>query len=253
MPIIRTLLAVNALVFFVELSQPSVGELRSFVQTWGVVPLSFEDGPVALRAPVPAGVTLFTSMFLHGGWAHLGGNMLCLWLFGSALEKRLGPYRFLGFYGLCGWVAGAAHVLGNPHSGMPTVGASGAICGIVGGYVVLLLADRPAILTGLDLTRIAGATLLGLSGTVRLLSGALATPGSGDVASLAHMGGSVAGLLCVSWFAAGRYAARRSGARILESVGQERAEAGEGAPGAAWSTQRDSLASGCSLTLAARV
>ena len=124
------LVALNVLAFFVELSQPSSGALQSLITAWGVVPREYATGR-ALRPmiPLPFWTTLLTSMFLHGGWAHLGGNMLYLWIFGDNIEARLGRGRFTLFYVLCGVAAGVAHILANSSSGVPTVGASGAISG----------------------------------------------------------------------------------------------------------------------------
>src|SRR5262245_15124723 len=124
------LVALNVLAFVLELMQPSAGALESFVHAWGVVPREYSAGrdlPPAI--PLPFWTTLFTSMFLHGGWAHLGGNMLYLWTFGDNVERRLGPGRFLFFYMACGVAAALAHVAFNSASNVPTVGASGAIRG----------------------------------------------------------------------------------------------------------------------------
>jgi membrane associated rhomboid family serine protease len=128
------LILLNALAFLTEISQPSEGALQSFIQAWGVVPREFSAGrdlPPAI--PFPYWTTLLTSMFLHGGWAHLGGNMLFLWIFGDNIEHRLGHVRFLVFYLVCGLAAGLAHILTNAGSAIPTVGASGAISGCSGG------------------------------------------------------------------------------------------------------------------------
>src|SRR4029453_14522852 len=116
----------NVLAFFVELGQPSEAALQSFIQAWGVVPRetsTFQDLRPAI--PLPFWSTLLTSMFLHGGWMHLGGNMLYLWIFGDNLEKVMGHVRFVVFYLLCGLAASAAHILFNMGSAVPAVGASG--------------------------------------------------------------------------------------------------------------------------------
>ena len=106
------LIALNVLAFLVELTQPSEGALQSFIQAWGVVPREYSmarDLPPTI--PLPFWSTLFTSMFLHGGWMHLGGNMLYLWIFGDNLEKVMGGVRFLIFYLACGLAASLAHIL----------------------------------------------------------------------------------------------------------------------------------------------
>src|SRR5262245_51554188 len=141
------LVAVNVLAFFVELGQHSEGALQSFIQAWGVVPREYSAGrDLAPHIPAPFWTTLFTSMFLHGGWAHLGGNMLYLWIFGDNLERRLGAARFLVFYLVCGVAAAFAHILFNAQSSVPTVGASGAISGVLGGYLILFPKNRVRVL-----------------------------------------------------------------------------------------------------------
>src|SRR5262245_5814555 len=132
------LVALNVLAFAFELMQPSAGALEPFGRALGVVAREYSaarDLPPTI--PLPFWTTLFTSMFLHGGWAHLGGNMLYLWTFGDNVERRLGSARFLVFYLVCGVAAALAHVAFNPRSSVPTVGASGAISGVLGGYLGL--------------------------------------------------------------------------------------------------------------------
>jgi membrane associated rhomboid family serine protease len=150
--------------------------------------------------------TLVTSMFLHGGWAHLGGNMLYLWIFGDNLEKAMGHARFTAFYLVCGLAAGLAHVVFNSTSGVPTVGASGAISGILGGYLMLFPQNRVRVLTRSGVTAVPAAYMLGFWILIQLLSGlgSIAdTPQGGGVAYLAHIGGFVAGLVLVKLFASG--------------------------------------------------
>src|SRR5918995_1059539 len=142
------LIALNVLAFLVELAQPSDAALQSFIQAWGVVPREYSaarDLPPTI--PLPFWSTLVTSMFLHGGWMHLGGNLLYLWIFGDNLEHRMGHVKFLVFYLLCGLAAGGAHILFNAGSNVPTVGASGAISGVLGGYLLLFPKNRVRILT----------------------------------------------------------------------------------------------------------
>src|SRR5262245_48125454 len=129
-PVTLAFVVLNVLAFLLELSQPSEGALQSFVQAWGVVPREYSLGrDLAPAIPLPFWSTLFTSMFLHGGWAHLLGNMLYLWTFGDNVERRLGPGRYIFFYMACGVAAALAHVAFNSASNVPTVGASGAIRG----------------------------------------------------------------------------------------------------------------------------
>src|SRR6187455_1786589 len=118
-----SLIVVNVLVFLYELS---LGEaVNEFTLYYGLVPAAF------------SWVAVFTSMFLHGGLLHVGGNMLYLWIFGDNVEDRMGHGRFLVFYLLCGAIAAVAHVLSEPSSPIPTIGASGAIAGVMGAYFVL--------------------------------------------------------------------------------------------------------------------
>jgi membrane associated rhomboid family serine protease len=199
------LIALNVLAFFLELGQPSEGALQSFIQAWGVVPREYAAGrDLAPHIPLPFWSTLFTSMFLHGGWAHLGGNMLYLWIFGDNLEKAMGSLRFVVFYLACGIGAGVAHVLFNSGSDVPTVGASGAISGILGGYLMLFPRNRVRVLTRSGVMAVPAAYMLGVWILIQLVSsvGSIApTAQGGGVAYLAHVGGFVVGLVLVRFFA----------------------------------------------------
>jgi membrane associated rhomboid family serine protease len=201
------LVALNVLAFVVELTQPSAGALQSFIQAWGVVPREYAAGQdLAPQIPLPFWSTLFTSMFLHGGWAHLGGNMLYLWIFGDNLEKAMGTLRFLLFYLACGVGAGLAHVLFNSGSSVPTVGASGAISGILGGYLMLFPHNRVRVLTRSGVAALPAAYMLGVWILIQLASsvGSITqTDEGGGVAYLAHVGGFVVGLVLVRFFARG--------------------------------------------------
>jgi membrane associated rhomboid family serine protease len=115
------LIAINLLLFLYELAQP---DTNAFIATYGMIPDQFSFQ------------TLFTSMFLHGGWMHVLGNMWFLWIFGDNIEDILGHGKFLLFYLVCGMVAGLAQVLVDPTSRVPTVGASGAIAGVLGAYMM---------------------------------------------------------------------------------------------------------------------
>ena len=201
------LIVANALAFFLELSRPAAS-LETFIQAWGVVPREYSTGAdLVPHIPLPFWATLFTSMFLHGGWAHLGGNMLFLWIFGDNLEKVMGHVRFLVFYLVCGVAAGLAHIAFNAHSNVPTVGASGAISGILGGYMLLFPRNRVRVLAQGGVTSVPAFVMLGLWILVQLVSGfgSIADTGeSGGVAFMAHVGGFVAGLVLVKLFTAGR-------------------------------------------------
>jgi membrane associated rhomboid family serine protease len=137
------LIALNALAFMLELAQGSEGALQSFVTAWGVVPKEYSSGrDLAPLIPLPFWSTLVTSMFLHGGWMHIGGNMLYLYVFGDNLERVMGHVRYVVFYLLTGIAAGLAHIVSGPGSTLPSVGASGAISGVLGGYLLLFPRNR---------------------------------------------------------------------------------------------------------------
>jgi membrane associated rhomboid family serine protease len=184
----HVLLLLNLAVFLFELNQPTVDALRTLVEGWGMVPREYALArDLAPAIPIPFWVTLVTSTFLHAGWIHLGANMLYLWLLGHALEKRLGHARFLIVYLLTGAFAGLAHVAAHPASMIPTVGASGGISGMVGGYLSLLPwrgGDRlrwPALILAL---------LWIVNGVCEIAFGWQAD----EVASYAHAGGFLIGL-----------------------------------------------------------
>jgi membrane associated rhomboid family serine protease len=137
---------------------------------------------------------------------HLGGNMLYLWIFGDNLEKVMGHLRFLLFYLICGVAAAAAHIIFNPNSMVPTVGASGAISGVLGGYLLLFPRNRVRVLTRGGVAHVPALLVLGFWIVIQFINGmgsVVNTPETGGVAYLAHIGGFVAGLVLVKLFAAG--------------------------------------------------
>jgi membrane associated rhomboid family serine protease len=210
------LIALNVLAFLVEINQPSEAALQSFIEAWGVVPREYSAGQdLPPGIPYPFWTTLLTSMFLHGGWGHLGGNMLFLWIFGDNLEHRLGHWRFLVFYLVCGLAAGLAHIIFNASSGVPTVGASGAISGVLGGYLVMFPRNRVYVLTYGGVTTVPAMLMLGLWILLQFVNGAGSianTPETGGVAYLAHIGGFIAGAALAPLLGAGR-GNRLSGSR----------------------------------------
>jgi len=148
-------------------------------------------------------------MFLHGGWMHLGGNMLYLWIFGDNLEKVMGHLRFLIFYLICGVAAALAHIAFNARSNVPTVGASGAISGILGGYMLMFPRNRVRVLTRGGVAAVPAFVMLGLWILLQLVSGVGSVARTeqtegGGVAFMAHVGGFVAGLILVKLFVARR-------------------------------------------------
>ena len=196
------IIAVNVLVFVAELLLPA-DSLEAFFYHFGLVPARFTHPDWAASAGLPLGNywPFLTSMFLHGGWLHIIGNMWAFWIFGDNIEDRMGPFRFLLFYVLCGIAAGIVHVWTNPDSTVPTVGASGAIAGVLGAYFILY--PRAEVVTLLPIPFLplffnlpAFVYLLGWF-LIQFLSGvgALAEPEQvGGVAYWAHVGGFVTGV-----------------------------------------------------------
>ena len=201
------LVVLNVLAFLFELSQPS-GALQSFIQAWGVVPREYAQAhDIAPMIPLPFWSTLITSMFLHGGWMHLGGNMLYLWIFGDNVEDRFGHFKFLIFYLLTGIAATFAQYYVMPDSSVPNVGASGAIAGILGAYILMFPQARVNVLVGRQMVAMPALIVLGLWIALQMFSGVGAiaytdesTRDVGGVAYMAHVGGFVAGLLMTFLF-----------------------------------------------------
>ncbi len=195
------LIAVNVLVFLYQLSLGGQG--GAFVTVFGAVPSALFGGESL--SPVPATLTVFTSMFLHGGVMHVGGNMLYLWIFGNNIEDVMGHGRFIVFYALCGVAAAYAHAVTAPDSLVPMIGASGAISGVLGAY--LLLFPRARVLTLIPFgifTRmdyIPAAWVLGFWIILQFLNGTLSLGrGGGGVAWFAHVGGFLAGMALIHAF-----------------------------------------------------
>lgn len=182
-----------------------VTERDEFVIRFGLIPAELWSGTdLAPTVPFPIWLTILTSMFLHGGWLHLLGNMLYLWIFGDNVEAALGRWRFLLFYVLAG-AAGAAIQAGlSAHSTVPMVGASGAIAGVLGAYLVLFPWARVLtvvpLLFFLHFMEIPALVLLGFWFLMQLFSGLVDLGGAGGVAWFAHIGGFVAGALLVLLF-----------------------------------------------------
>jgi membrane associated rhomboid family serine protease len=204
------LVALNVVAFLVELSQPSDAALQSFIQAWGVVPREYtavRDLPPTI--PLPFWSTLFTSMFLHGGWMHLFGNMLYLWIFGDNIEKVMGAGRFFIFYIVCGLAASFTHIAFGGGSTVPAVGASGAISGVLGAYLVLFPRNQVRVLTRGGIMSVPAIVVLGLWIVIQAISGIgsmanTTETGGGGVAYMAHIGGFVAGLILANIMTSGR-------------------------------------------------
>jgi membrane associated rhomboid family serine protease len=190
------IITINATVFLFELLWMAEGAADRFAYTLGVVPY---DVTHAFSPQVAA--TFLTSMFLHGGFIHIGSNMLYLWIFGNNVEDATGPSRFLLFYLLCGFAATSAQVYMVPNTRVPTIGASGAIAGVLGAYVVMF--PRARINTMLLLwpfiriIQLPAILLLGFWFLLQLLSGLMSfdLAASGGIAWFAHIGGFVVGMI----------------------------------------------------------
>ena len=207
--------AIMALCTGAFLWQQSLGEsAHQVVYGLGVIPAVLFD--IQRLSPelalVPPWLTVFTSMFLHGGWTHLLGNMLYLWIFGNNVEDAMGHGRFIVFYLLCGVAAVVAQALPDPRSTVPMIGASGAISGVLGAY--LLLYPRARVLVALPIgfylhtVRLPAGWVLVFWFAIQALSSWLAGDREGGVAFGAHMGGFVAGMVLVVFF-------RRRGVRLF--------------------------------------
>ncbi|MEP7106768.1 MAG: rhomboid family intramembrane serine protease [Ferruginibacter sp.] len=218
------LIAVNILVFIIY---QKFGSNLDFTYSFATVPAEILSGhdivtdPVVVRdlisgqevvipglgvTPMPVWLTLITSMFMHGGFAHLGGNMLYLWIFGDNLEDRLGHVRYFLFYFLCGIFASLTHVFtdfifGENHL-IPSLGASGAISGVMGGYLLLFPTRRVTILVIFFLVRLPAFIVLGLWILLQIANGTGYLGGSeaSGIAYAAHIGGFIAGMYLIKKF-----------------------------------------------------
>jgi rhomboid family protein len=193
------LIALNVLVFLLELGQGSEAQLQNFFEKWSVVPQEY-----AARTDLPPGIpfpfwfTLFSSMFMHGGWMHLIGNMLYLWVFGDNVEDRWGHIKFLVIYFICGIAASFAHILFNLHSTIPSLGASGAISGVLGAYIIMFPRNRIRVLVGRGIATLPAIVVLGFWIVLQFINqlGQMGnTTETAGVAYWAHIGGFLAGVL----------------------------------------------------------
>lgn len=190
-----TLIAINVAVFLLELQNGD-----EFIRQWAFVPARF--------AADPAGdlVTIFTAMFMHGSWMHLGGNMLYLWIFGDNVEDNFGHAKYLFFYLLAGIAATFAQYFILPTSNIPNLGASGAIAGVLGAYLLIFPKGKVNVLMRGGVVAVPAILVLGLWFGLQLFSsfGSLANTGPGEeqggVAFMAHVGGFVAGFLMAFLF-----------------------------------------------------
>jgi len=199
------LIAINVLVFIYELILGP--QLEGFVQSWAIIPYEITHGVDLPPASIqPIYLTLITAMFLHGGFVHIAGNMLFLWIFGNNIEDAMGSLRFLVFYLLCGLAAAFAQIAVGPNSDIPNIGASGAIAGVLGAYLLLFPRAEVQTLVFLGffvrLVRLPALLFLGLWFVLQLFSGVagLGMEATGGVAWFAHIGGFIAGLVLINLF-----------------------------------------------------
>ena len=203
-----TLIAINVAVFLL-LQLPN----DAFTYAWSAVPFEITTGrdlvePVTVPGlpmpipqypgPDPIQLTLLSSMFMHGGWLHLGGNMLFLWIFGDNVEHTLGRIPFLVFYLVAGLIASFAQILVDTNSVIPTLGASGAISGVLGAYLVLFPGNRVTVFLFRFVTQVPAIVAIGMWAVLQFINGfgsiATSEETTGGVAYLAHIGGFVAGV-----------------------------------------------------------
>jgi membrane associated rhomboid family serine protease len=204
------LIIINILVFvFLQ----GAGNDSRFTYAFSTVPAEIMQGKDIANGfleptPIPVYGTLITSMFMHGGWAHLLGNMLYLWVFGDNIENRLGHSRYLVFYLLTGILASLSHVFATSYFSpgnmlIPSLGASGAISGVLGGYLLLFPKQRVRMIMGRGITEVPAFVALGIWIVFQIISGMGMLGGQeqgGGVAYAAHIGGFLAGLLLIKLF-----------------------------------------------------
>jgi membrane associated rhomboid family serine protease len=202
-PVVNTtIIIINILVFFVELSKGD--QLRQFIFTYGLVPARYTAPSMAAYFTSAQQIFSFLSfMFIHGGFFHLLGNMWSLYIFGDNVEERLGSFRYLLFYLLCGFASGISHLVVNWHSQVPTIGASGAIAGVMGAYMISF--PRSKILTLIPmfiffpLVEVPAVFFLGIWFVFQFLNAA-STAGQGGIAWWAHIGGFIFGIIFLRLF-----------------------------------------------------
>jgi membrane associated rhomboid family serine protease len=206
-----SIILINVLVFLIELSLGP--RLDSFLFQFGVVPIKvLYSGDIPGSTFVNTYFPFLSYMFLHGGFIHLIGNMWYLWIFGDNIEDRLGRLRFMLFYFICGVGSAIVHVYFNSQSGIPCVGASGAIAGVLGAYMVTFPRARILVIVPLfiiwEIMELPAIFVLGFWFLIQFFSGAAAistVPGEGGVAWWAHIGGFVLGIILIKIFPKSRY------------------------------------------------
>jgi membrane associated rhomboid family serine protease len=208
------IVAINIVVFLYQLVDPNFtngyaavpAEITSGTDIVGQFQVNTPDGTFEIEeapGPSPIWLTLFSSMFMHGGWLHIGGNMLFLFIFGDNIEKAYGHVKYVIFYLVCGVIASLAHVLSQPESIIPSLGASGAISGVMAGYLVLFPTNRVKVLLALGAVllrpvMVPAVVMIGVWALLQFVNGIgsiAVTDQTSGVAYWAHIGGFVAGLV----------------------------------------------------------
>jgi membrane associated rhomboid family serine protease len=203
-PIVTVLLLIANVLVFLHQSLLGTKAGEAFVASFSLVPARLFHPDALPELAVPAGVTLFTSMFLHGSFLHIAGNMLYLWIFGNNIEDAMGRLRFTTFYALCGLAAAYSHALTDMSSLIPMLGASGAVSGVLGGY--LLLYPRARVLTIVMLgfyirtIEVPAMLVLGFWFLLQFVNAIVSSGTGGGVAWYAHVGGFVAGMALIGLF-----------------------------------------------------
>ena len=209
------IIAINVVVFLYQLVDPNFtngysavpAEITTGRDIVGQFPITAPDGTTVVideaPGPMPIWLTLFSSMFMHGGWLHIGGNMLFLFIFGDNVEKAFGHIKYVVFYLVCGIIAGLAHTFSQPDSIIPSLGASGAISGVLASYLVLFPTNRVRVLLAFGFVylrpvMVPAIVMIGLWALLQFINGigaiAVSEQTSG-VAYWAHIGGFVAGFV----------------------------------------------------------
>jgi membrane associated rhomboid family serine protease len=186
------LIVLNVVFFLLELSSGD-----AFLMKWSFVPARF------LANPSGDFLTLFTSIFMHAGWVHLGGNMLYLWIFGDNVEDRFGHVKFIVFYLICGLAATFAQLAFNTTSNVPNLGASGAIAGVLGAYIILFPQGKVRVLQGQQVIQVSALIVIGFWIVLQLFNGIgsiTSTADTGGTAYMAHIGGFLAGIILTFLF-----------------------------------------------------
>ncbi|RJR21389.1 MAG: rhomboid family intramembrane serine protease [Nitrospiraceae bacterium] len=200
------LITANIIVFIFQILSPSGSQKIAY--TYGAIPLSLLTFDTA--QPLHPLLTIFTSMFMHGGLLHLGSNMLYLWIFGNNIEDKLGYVKFIIFYLLCGGIAAFAHAFANPASTIPMIGASGAVSGILGAYILLFPHARVHTLVFfiffVQVVRLPAIIVIGFWIGIQFINGMIShgTAAHGGIAWFAHIGGFVSGILMIKTFVRNR-------------------------------------------------